>query len=135
VRRVGIHRKDWARFQPTRAGRESYLQWGKEGRKKDLVRDRRRLVASAVWPVRPSLSPRWPPDSLPSFASGKNSVDDGLKCFRFSQPPLSAPPNFLSFGSKRRWGYLAVVKLVQLCYSNSEETAKFKYCLACFKSM
>ena len=61
----------------------------KEGRKKDLVRDRRRLVASAVWPVRPSLSPRWPPDSPPSFASGKNSVDDGLnKRFRLSQSLL-----------------------------------------------
>jgi len=73
--------------QPSWAsGRESYFQ-GKRKKERSGERSPKGigLVPSAVWPVLPSLSPRWPPDSPTSFASGKNSLDDGLKCFRFSR--------------------------------------------------
>jgi hypothetical protein len=132
VRRVVIRRKDWARFQPTGDGRESYLQREKKGERSGerwpkLGGECR--VACAPRPCRADGLRIRPHRLLPVKFKFSGRRTQMFQILRVSPVcPTKYCSAFLFFllapDEDGYTGYLAVVKLVQLGYSDSEEAQK-----------
>jgi hypothetical protein len=132
VRRVVIRRKDWARFQPTGDGRESYSQREKKGERSGERWPKiggECRVARAPRPCRADGLRIRPHRLLPVKFKFSGRRTQMFQILRVSPVcPTKYCSAFLFFllapDEDGYTGYLAVVKLVQLGYSDSEEAQK-----------